>query len=118
MKMIPIKEKYIIDKDGKTTSVTQYMHILPDTVDIKSQITPEVRYRGIYEAILYNTTLSIDGIFPRASLEDLRIPPENIEWSGAFISLGITDMRGIKDRIPDFRWCRDYPDYRIRQSDS
>ena len=35
--------------------------ISPDTVDIKSQITPEVRYRGIYEAILYNTTLSSEG---------------------------------------------------------
>ena len=91
--------KHIQSKDGKTTSVTKYMHILPDTVHIKSQITPEVRYRGIYEAILYNTTLSIDGLFPRAPLEDLRITPENIEWSGAFISFGITDMRGIKDRI-------------------
>ena len=75
------------------------MHILPDTVDIKSHITPEVRYRGIYKAILYNTTLTIDGLFPGAPLDDLRIEPENIEWSGAIISLGITDMRGIKDRI-------------------
>jgi inner membrane protein len=72
---------------------------LPDTVDIKSKITPEIRYRGIYEAILYNTTLSIDGLFPRAPLKDLRIKPENIEWSGAFTSFGITDMRGIRDRI-------------------
>ena len=91
--------KHIESKDGKTTSVTRYMHILPDTVDIKGQVTPEIRYRGIYEAILYNTTLSIDGLLPRAPLEDLRIKPENIEWSGAFISFGITDMRGIKDRI-------------------
>lgn len=90
---------HIEGKDGKTTSVTKYIHILPDTVDIKSQITPEVRYRGIYEAILYNATLSIDGFFPQAPLEDLRVPPENIVWADAFISIGITDMRGIKDRI-------------------
>ncbi len=40
------------------------MRILPDTVDIKSQITPEVRYRGIYEAILKNrvVTLMVGGI--------------------------------------------------------
>jgi inner membrane protein len=91
--------KHIEGKDGKTSTVTRYIHILPDTVDIKSQINPEVRYRSIYKAILYNTTLTIDGIFPRVPLKDLRIPSENIEWSGAFISLGITDMRGIKDRI-------------------
>jgi inner membrane protein len=29
----------------------------------------------------------------------LRIPPENIVWAGAFISVGITDMRGLKERI-------------------
>ena len=91
--------KYIKDKDGTARSVTKYLHILPDTVGIKSRIIPEVRYRGIYEAVLYNTTLSIDGFFPRTPLEDLRIAPENIDWSGAFISLGITDMGGIKDRI-------------------
>jgi len=91
--------KHIEGKDQKAKTVTRYFHLLPDTVDIKNRITPEVRYRGIYKAILYNATLSVGGVFPRIPIEDLRIPPEDIEWSGAFISLGITDMRGIKDRI-------------------
>jgi inner membrane protein len=91
--------KHVEGKHGKTTTVTKYMHILPDTVNIKSHITPEVRYRGIYEAVLYNTILSIDGTFPRAPIAELRIPPENIVWPAAFISVGITDMRGLKERI-------------------
>lgn len=80
-------------------SFALYLHILPDTVRIESRITPQVRSRGIYEAVLYNTTLSIDGSFPRMSITGLRIPPENILWQNAFISLGISDMRGIKERI-------------------
>ncbi len=90
---------YLEDKKGKTTTVTKYFHILPDTVNIKSRITPEVRYRGIYEAVLYNTILSIDGHFPPVPVQELRIDPANIVWSGAFISVGITDMRGIKESI-------------------
>ncbi len=95
---IPYRE-YVKDERGKITSLTRYLHILPDTVAIHSRISPEVRYRGIYEAVLYNTTLSINGSFPRAPIDDLRLLPENIVWSGAFISLGLSDMRGIKERI-------------------
>lgn len=89
----------VVGKKGKITKVTKYLHLLPDTVNINSDITPEVRYRGIYEAVLYNTTLNIDGSFPQAPMDDLRIAPENIVWSGAFISMGISDMRGIKEQI-------------------
>lgn len=90
---------HLEDQKGKATTVTRYFHLLPDHIDIKSRITPEVRYRGIYEAVLYNTTLAIDGSFPPVPVNDLRIEPENIVWSGAFISVGISDMRGIKERI-------------------
>ncbi len=87
------------DKKGKTATVTRYLHLLPDRIDIKSRINPEVRYRGIYEAVLYNTILSMDGLFPPVPAKDLRIASEDIVWAGAFISVGISDMRGIKERI-------------------
>jgi len=85
--------------DGKTTTWTAYLHILPDSLDIQSQITPHVRYRGMYEAVLYTASLTLSGRFPRAQVADLRVPAEDIQWSDAFISLGITDMRGIADRV-------------------
>jgi inner membrane protein len=91
--------KQIVGKNRKTTTVTKYLHILPDIVNIQSHITPEIRYRGIYEVVLYNTTICMDGSFPRIPIEELRIPPENIVWPGAFISFGISDMRGIKASI-------------------
>jgi len=90
---------HLEDKKGKVTMVTRYLHLLPDHINIKSRINPEVRYRGIYEAVLYNTTLSMDGSFPPVPVEDLRIAPEHIVWTGAFISIGISDMRGIKESI-------------------
>lgn len=86
-------------KNGKTTQIKKYLHLLPDSVDIKSQIIPEIRYRGIYEAVLYHTTLSLEGSFPSAVIEEMQISPDDVVWSGAFISLGITDMRGIKEPI-------------------
>jgi inner membrane protein len=89
--------EHVKDEKGKITTITRCLHLLPDTVDIHSRITPEVRYRGIYQAVLYTTKLSVDGSFSRVSLENLRIAPENILWSNAFIYLGISDTRGIKE---------------------
>lgn len=86
-------------KNGKTTRLTKYFHLLPDTLNIKSHLVPEIRYRGIYEAVLYNTTFTLEGRFPSAPIEDMGISPENVVWSGAIVSLGITDMRGIKEKI-------------------
>lgn len=95
---IPYLE-HIEGRNKKITTVTKYLHFLPNTVSIDSRITPEIRYRGIYEAVLYNTTLSINGSFPQPPIDELRISPENIVWDGAYIAIGITDMRGIKERI-------------------
>jgi inner membrane protein len=95
---IPYKE-YFENEEGKKISVTKYWHLLPDTLDIKSHISPEVRHRGIYEAVLYNTSLIISGTFPAPQSEGMCLPSENMQWSEAFISLGITDMRGIRDNI-------------------
>lgn len=90
---------YVEGRKGKTTKVIRYLHLLPDTVNIKSRITPHVRSRGIYEAVLYNTMIDIDGSFSHLPIDELRIPSENIIWPGAFVSFGITDMRGIKEQI-------------------
>jgi inner membrane protein len=84
------------NEKGRIFTITRYLHLLPDSVDIQSRITPDIRYRGIYQAVLYNTTLSLDGSFSRVPVENLRIAPENILWSDALIYLGISDTRGIK----------------------
>lgn len=95
---IPYK-KYFENTDGKRTYSTLYMHFLPDDLDVKGEISPEIRYRTIYEAVVYNSSLTLTGSFSPLEIEELGIPKENIIWSRAFICLGISDMRGIKEQI-------------------
>lgn len=82
-------------------SVTRYVHFLPDTLNIKGTVEPEIRYRGIYEALLYTSDLEITGefSFPDATRLRLSIEPENIMWEKAFFSMGISDMGGIRSQI-------------------
>ncbi len=95
---IPYKH-HVIDKNGKRTETTKYMHFLPDRLDVKSEILPEIRYRGIYETVLYNTKTLLNGSFSYPEVSEMNVPIEDIVWTGAFISVGISDMRGIKDQI-------------------
>ena len=76
-----------------------YTHILPDFLEINGTIHPEVRNRGIYEVVLYNSELHFNGKVLIPDLGDLKISAKDIIWKDAFISVGITDMKGIEELI-------------------
>jgi len=95
---IPYKAS-IKNNDGKWEDQIKYAHFLPDNIKIKGDIIPEKRYRGIYVTVLYNSKLSINGDFSPLNIASLNIPKENYYPEDAFISIGITDMKGIKSNI-------------------
>ncbi|MTI89157.1 MAG: cell envelope integrity protein CreD [Balneolaceae bacterium] len=97
---IPYRHYYNNDeKEGKVEHTIRYAHFLPDDLSIRSVIDPEVRYRGIYKAIVYNSALSISGSFPSIDLDGLSIPREDFLVEDAFVSVGISDMTGIKEVV-------------------
>lgn len=95
---VPLKKQYKDDKGNVTTSI-QYAHFLPDELSIQGDVSPQIRRRGIYEVVLYNGKLKVSGSFPHPVINDLGISEQEIMWKDAFLSLGITDMKGIKETI-------------------
>lgn len=95
--------KYIKDEEKNLIQTKAYAHFLPDVLNINGNLSPEIRYRSIYEIIVYNTQLKIDGNFSIPDFNELGINETYILWDEAFVSLGIPDMKGIKDNI-DLKW--------------
>ena len=95
---IPYKSFYK-DKNEKLKFNIKYFHILPEKLKISGKITPHIRYRSIYEAVLYNTQLSVVGNFRLQTMSQTSIDPDNVFWDKAIFSVGITDMRGIQENI-------------------
>lgn len=94
---VPYKHHY---KSGKEIEHTiRYAHFLPDLLNIEGSINPEVRYRGLYKVIVYNSKLSLSGNFPPVNLDDLNIAIEDFLLEDAFVSVGISDMTGIREFI-------------------
>jgi inner membrane protein len=87
------------DEKGEKSSVIAYAHFLPENLIITGTLTPEKRYRGIYVVMLYNAQLHLQGFFKKPNVELLKIPKERFMFSEAFISFGLTDMKGIKEAI-------------------
>ena len=87
------------DERGKAETVVRYAHFLPDRIDVVGNVVPEERSRGIYTVVLYNTQLRFQGSFSPPQFELLNIPKGDLMPEDAFISLGITDPKGIKEDI-------------------
>lgn len=88
---------YWYSKDEeKTIRHLNVVHFLPDELDITGEVGSEVRYRGIYDAIVYEADLAIRGILPQPDFSGWKIQDQDILWDKAFLSLGIPDMRGIR----------------------
>lgn len=90
---------YYRDSEDKLRYEVKYAQFLPNDLSIEGEVVPEIRYRGLYKVVLYNSTLKISGNFPQPSFKEWGIPKENIKWNEARISMGITDMRGIQETI-------------------
>lgn len=93
------------DEKGKETIIkrTEYAHFLPDELNISGDISPEILYRGIYEIVVYNTKLKVEGSMLSPDFEDWSIAERDIIWEDAFISIGIPDLKGIQENI-EIKW--------------
>jgi inner membrane protein involved in colicin E2 resistance len=83
------------NEKGDRMQTVQYAHFLPEQLNIHGTVNPQVRHRGIYEMILYNSDLHISAVFGEMNFSELGVSESQILWDKAFVSLRI-DPRGLK----------------------
>jgi inner membrane protein len=77
---------------------------LPDVLDVKSDLKPEVRKRGIYEAVVYAGTVGMKGSFARPDFAALKIPEADVLWDEAWVALAVSDLRGARGSL-ELEWA-------------
>lgn len=95
---LPYRKEIPIEK-GKVRTITEYLHLLPQKLEIQGRLFPENLHRGIYTLTVYTSELQLKGHFEAAQFKHLPVPEEQILWSQAFVSTGISDLRGIKETV-------------------
>lgn len=81
---------------------TRVLYALPSNLSWQAEIEPEIRYRGLFEVVVYEARLTVSGVFERPSIEG---PAERLEvhWDRAALLLGVPDVRGLQKRAR-LRW--------------
>lgn len=74
-------------------------YFLPQTISWRGTIEPEIRKRGIFEAVVYQTRLIAEGTFAAPDLEALGIKPsDEVLWHQARLMVGVGEVRGLQER--------------------
>ncbi|WP_286775347.1 MULTISPECIES: cell envelope integrity protein CreD [Sphingobacterium] len=81
----------------------KWIFVLPKTSNIATDITPQHLSRGIYNAVVYNSNITLEGSFDKISIEKLEVPHEQIDWKGSKLIFGIQDFKGLGKR-PSLNW--------------
>lgn len=93
----------VTDKDNNTQILVKNIICPPESLKIKGIIKPEVRYRGIFQAVVYKSSFDIIGTFKIPSKEEINYlhltQNSHILWNSAQVSMGIKDMRRLKADI-------------------
>jgi inner membrane protein len=100
--VIPFDEK-ITASNGTISHSRQLAYFLPDKLEMRSTVAPVKKYRGIYEVMLYTADVAISGKFFPLPLTKIKVNSADLLWNEAYICMGITDSRGLKEEI-NMKW--------------
>lgn len=89
--------------NGTVETNIRFLHFLPENLNVSGDVVPLIRYRSIYEAVLYSSTLTVKGNFKPLIPRGLNVQPADIKWDKAYVTVGISDMKGVKENI-DLAW--------------
>lgn len=78
-------------------SRTGVAHFLPEMLRAEGTLYPETRKRGIYKVVVYEGRLLLKGSFAQPDVSLLEIQNARFNWDAAYFTIGISDMRGIKN---------------------
>lgn len=76
---------------------------LPLEMTWRGSVEPEIRYRGIYEVVVYTATLHAEGSFIMPDLSRWRVAEDKVIWDEAVLVMGIPDLKGLQHR-PVLHW--------------
>ena len=97
--IIPYKRQVSTTNNNTTTTrdVIETLYVLPQSIKIKAGVKTELFESGIYDAIVYNSTVSLQGAFEKPNLSELGIDPGNLLYDKARLVFSLSDLKGLKN---------------------
>lgn len=98
--VIPYVERNFDSQQNKATETINELYLLPKTLNIEGEISPQKLYRSIYETVVYESDVKLEGNFEQIDFNALKIGEKDVMWEKAKILVSISDLRGIVEIGP------------------
>jgi len=84
-------------ENGRRSKQTAWISQLPDNLEVRGNLEPFIRYRAIYEVVLYRGTLNLRGSFPPLDPARWGVRAEDVQWDRAVLTFGVSDPKGLRE---------------------
>lgn len=95
--------RLIPQANNKTETLTEYLHVLPEKLEISGAVRSKMLRRGIFDVAVYGATLQVAGTFLFPDFATFDIAPGAVHWPEAFLTLSIADPKGITQPL-ELNW--------------
>ena len=75
------------------------LFLLPERLAVAGQLAPELRRRGLFEALVYQAALEVEASFRLPSAESLGLQPRQLLWEEARLLLRATELAGLSGSV-------------------
>ncbi|MCD6365966.1 MAG: cell envelope integrity protein CreD [Bacteroidales bacterium] len=96
----------VVKKDEKTKSVytertaqMNYAYFFPKSLNVNSTLLPQIKHRNLYNSVVYQGKIKIDGQFIKPDFKSLSVPESNILWSKARMIVKTSNLKGITNQV-------------------
>ncbi|MGE0587452.1 MAG: cell envelope integrity protein CreD [Cyclobacteriaceae bacterium] len=97
--VLPYKYREVVKEKGEEPRIVEHVRhafFSPDDLNVGGKVEPQVLHRGIYEAAVYESALTVNAKWKKEEAIALKIDGE-VLWNEAYLIFGISDLRGISD---------------------
>ena len=86
-------------------NIQKRLYVFPDELKMQSSVDTDQRYRGIHKVLVYSGQHDLNGSFqlPDQSAFQREKAGSTIVLGNAFVSIGLSDTRGLKN-VPRIHW--------------
>lgn len=83
---------------GKTNKIPD-VYLLPEELTVNGDVQTQKLHKGIFDVTVYTSGLDMQGSFLWSKLEESGIHPDQYDYAGARMLIGLGDLRGLTDNV-------------------
>ncbi|EHQ25425.1 cell envelope integrity protein CreD [Mucilaginibacter paludis] len=76
--------------------INETLYVLPQNLNIKANVITDVLHRGIFDAVVFNSKVLINGNFGKLELVKQGIDPSWVQYDKVRLVFSISDLKGLK----------------------